>query len=111
MRSVLRWAGILSNPASIRVERHLAGVEPRIEIQVEATGAGTDPEARELLDNLPRLNDALSRAEPQLRRRVFDAFRLSVATDHKAGQIRLKALVSSAFAKARDLVGLVANGR
>lgn len=65
----------LRRQRDIRVERHLAGVEPRIELQVETTEAGVDPEARELLDNLPRLNDALSRAEPELRRRVSDAFR------------------------------------
>ena len=33
------------------------------------------------------------------RRRVFDAFRLAVALDRNAGQIRVKALISSAFTK------------
>jgi len=41
---------------------------------------------------------------------VFDAFRLSVALDRNAGQIRVKALISSAFTKSRDLQNLVANG-
>jgi len=62
-----------------------------------------------VLDGLPDLGDALARAEPELRRRVFDAFRLSVAIDKNAAQIPVKALVSSAFTKARDLQSLVAN--
>ena len=41
---------------------------------------------------------------------MFDAFRLSVALDRNAGQIHVKALISSAFTKARDLQQLVANG-
>ena len=48
-------------------------------------------------------------AEPELRRRVYEAFRLAAETDRNAGQIRLKALVSSAFTEASDLEGLVTN--
>jgi hypothetical protein len=33
---------------------------------------------------------------------VFDAFRLAVALDRNAGQIRVKALEMSAFTKTRD---------
>ena len=66
--------------------------------------------ACELLDSLPDLGDALASADPETRRRVFDAFRLSVSLDRNAGQIRVKALVSSAFTKSRDLRALVANG-
>jgi hypothetical protein len=62
-----------------------------------------------VLDGLPDLSDALARADPELRRRVFDASRLSVAIDKNAAQIHVKALVSSAFKKARDLQSLVAN--
>jgi hypothetical protein len=50
-----------------------------------------------------RLDGALAEAGPELRRSVFDAFRLSAAIDRNAGQIQLKALVSSAFEKAGDL--------
>ncbi|HEX3563697.1 MAG TPA: hypothetical protein VHU24_12740, partial [Solirubrobacterales bacterium] len=41
-----------------------------------------------------------------VRRAVFDAFRLQVEIDRNAGQIRLKALVSSAFGEAKDLSDL-----
>ncbi len=67
-------------------------------------------DACEILESLPNLTEALAAAEPDLRRRVFDAFRLAVAIDRNAGQIRVKALVSSAFTKTRDLQNLVANG-
>ena len=67
--------------------------------------------AREILKALPDLGSALAAADPQTRRRVFDAFRLSVTLDRNAGQIHVKALVSSAFTKARDLQQLVANGK
>ena len=40
---------------------------------------------------------------------VFDAFRLSVAIDKHAAQIHVRALVSSALTKARDLQSLVDN--
>ena len=43
-------------------------------------------------------------------RRVFGAFRLSVALDRNTGQIRVKALISSAFNKVCDLESLVAIG-
>jgi hypothetical protein len=43
----------------------------------------------------------LAVADPERRRRVFDAFRLAI--DRNAGQIRVKALISSAFTKTRDL--------
>jgi site-specific DNA recombinase len=67
-------------------------------------------DACEILDSLPNLTEALAAADPELRRRVFDAFRLAVAIDRNAGQIRVKALISSAFTKTRDLQNLVANG-
>lgn len=63
-----------------------------------------------ILDSLPDLGEAFVRAEPELRRRVSDAFRLSVAIDENAAQVRVKALVSSAFTQSGDLESLVANG-
>jgi hypothetical protein len=45
-------------------------------------------------------------ADPELRRAVFDAFRLQVEIDRNSGQIRLKALVSSAFGEATNLSDL-----
>ena len=41
--------------------------------------------------------------DTELRRRVLNAFRLSVALDRNTGQIRVKALISSTFTKSRDL--------
>jgi hypothetical protein len=52
-------------------------------------------EACDILDGIPR---------------VYDAFQLAVELHRDKGQIRLKALVSSAFAEATDLQALVAMG-
>ena len=66
-----------------------------------------DPEdARAVLDALPDLGTHLAAADPTLRRAVFNAFRLHVEIDRNSGQIRLKALVSSAFGEATDLSDL-----
>jgi hypothetical protein len=62
-----------------------------------------------VLDGLPNLREALAAADPKLRRQVYDAFRLTVEIDRNQAQIRLKALVSSAFAGATDLEALVAD--
>ena len=67
-------------------------------------------EACEILDGLPDLTAELANADDELRRRVYDAFQLAVELDRNKGQIRLKALVSSAFTEATDLQALVANG-
>jgi site-specific DNA recombinase len=63
-----------------------------------------DPEdAAAILAALPDLGKALVDADPEQRRAVFDAFRLRVEIDRNAGEVRLKALVSSAFGEASDL--------
>ena len=67
-------------------------------------------DACEILNALPDLGSTLAAADPQTRRRIFDAFRLSVTLDRNAGQIPVKALISSAFTKARDPQQLIANG-
>ncbi len=59
-----------------------------------------------VLGALPDLGKRLAAADPELRRAVFEAFRLRVEIDRNAGQIRLKALVSSAFGGAKDLTDL-----
>jgi hypothetical protein len=65
---------------------------------------GFDPgEAAAIIESLPDLSKALAEADPELRRAVFEAFRLRVEIDRNSGLIRLKALVSSAFSQARDL--------
>ena len=82
------------------------------ELEADDRQNGTvDPEeACAVLDGIPDLGELLAEADPQQRRAVFDAFRLSVEIDRNSGQLRLKALVSSAFSQARDLKSLVANG-
>jgi hypothetical protein len=59
-----------------------------------------------VLDALPDLGKSLIAADPDIRRAVFDAFRLRVEIDGNSGQIRLKALVSSAFGEATNLSDL-----
>jgi hypothetical protein len=74
----------------------------------QRTGLDLD-DACAVLDGLPNLREALAAADPKLRRQVYDAFRLSVEIDRNQAQIRLKALVSSAFTEATDLEALVAH--
>ncbi len=63
-----------------------------------------DPDdAAAILAALPDLGAALAGADPELRRAVFDAFRLRVEIDRNDGRLHLKAMVSSAFGEARDL--------
>jgi hypothetical protein len=73
----------------------------------QRTGLDLD-DACAVLDGLPNLREALAAADPKLRRQVYDAFRLTVEIDRNEAQIRLKALVSSAFVGATDLEALVA---
>jgi hypothetical protein len=60
-------------------------------------------ESTAILESLPDLSKALKEADPELRRAVFEAFRLRVEIDRNSGLIRLKALVSSAFSRAGAL--------
>ncbi len=80
--------------------------------QRERTGIDLD-EACAVLDALPDLSKPLAKADPELRRHVYDAFQLAIELDRNTPQVRLKALVSSAFTTASDLdslAGEVANG-
>ena len=98
-----RIAALKTDRAQIDTE--LAAVQPK-----QPNGSINLDEACEILSALPDLGNALSAADTETRRGVFDAFRLSVALDRNAHQIQVKALVSSAFTKARDLQSLVTNG-
>ena len=65
-----------------------------------------------VLDSLPNLAKPLAKADPELRRRVYEAFHFAVELDRNRPQVRLKALISSAFSTASDLddfAGMVAN--
>jgi hypothetical protein len=116
-----------------RIERQLAaieaGVDPAIvgerirdlkaeRQEIEALVAQLDhstgnhldtEESAAILDSLPDLSKALKEADPELRRAVFDAFRLRVEIDRNSGLIRLKALVSSAFSQASALSDISAS--
>jgi hypothetical protein len=73
-----------------------------------SSGTGRHAGARSSVGN-PSLSDlgkSLIAADPDIRRAVFDAFRLRVEIDRNSGQIRLKALVSSAFGEATNLSDL-----
>lgn len=72
-----------------------------------------DGEACAVLDSLPDLSKPLAKADPELRRSVYEAFQFGIELDRNKPEIRLKALVSSAFSTISDLddlAGMVANG-
>ncbi len=71
----------------------------------DSTTADPD-DALAVLGALHDFGKRLAAADPEVRRAVFDAFRLRVEIDRNAGQIRLKALVSSAFGEVTDLSDL-----
>ncbi len=92
---------------SLKAKREeAAAVLARLE-DSQRDSTSVDPEvACAVLDALPNLGESLAAADPELRRAVFDAFRLRVEIDRNSGQIRLKALVSSAFGEATNLSDL-----
>lgn len=50
-----------------------------------------------MFDALPDLLAPLVKADPELRRRVFEAFQFGVELDRSKPKIRIRALVSSAL--------------
>jgi len=81
-------------------------------LQRERIGLDLD-EACAVLDCLPDLSKPLAKADPELRRSVYEAFQFGIELDRNKPEIRLKALVSSAFSTTSDLddlAGMVANG-
>jgi hypothetical protein len=57
--------------------------------------------------------EPLAKADPELRRSVYEAFQLGIELDRNKAEIRLKALDTSAFSTTSDLddlAGIVANG-
>ena len=81
-------------------------------LQRERIGLDLD-EACAVLDSLPDLSKPLAKADPELRRSVYEAFQFGIELDRNKPEIRLKALVSSAFSTTSDLddlAGTVANG-
>ena len=91
----------------LKAERAEAqSVLAQIEDSQRDSTAVNPEDARAVLETLPDLGKRLVAADPEMRRAVFDAFRLRVEIDRNSGQVRLKALVSSAFGEARNLSDL-----
>jgi hypothetical protein len=121
-----------------RVERQLAAIESGVDpvlvgeriraLKSEREGVETalatlDLEQRQrtvldledacaVLDSLPDLGKPLAKADPELRRQVYEAFHFAVELDRNKPEVRLKARLSSAFSTANDLddfASMVAN--
>jgi site-specific DNA recombinase len=75
----------------------------------ETTNAIDEDEACAILDALPNLSEALAAADPELRRRVYEAFGLTVTLDKNTRQIQIRALISSALTPHDNLKQIVAN--
>jgi site-specific DNA recombinase len=71
----------------------------------DSTAVDAD-DAHTVLASLPDLAAELADADPELQRAVFEAFRLRVEIDRNGGRVHLRALVSSAFDSAQDLVDI-----
>ena len=89
---------------ALKTEREEAEVALALLEDSRRDSTTADPDdALAVLGALPDFGKRLAAADPEIRRAVFDAFRLRVDIDRNAGQIRLKALVSSAFGEATNL--------
>ena len=89
---------------ALKAERHetetaLAGLD----IQQQESAVLDLEATSNVLDSLPDLSTPPAKADPELRRRVYDAFQFGIELDRNTPQVRLKALVSSAFSTAKNL--------
>jgi hypothetical protein len=100
-----------------RLTRQLADIDQRTARQVAAIEAGVDPvlvgeRIRALKSEREGVETALAKADPELRREVYEAFQFAVELDRNKPEVRLKARLSSAFSAASDLddfASMVAN--
>jgi DNA invertase Pin-like site-specific DNA recombinase len=94
---------------TLKAERHQAEAAlSQLDLQ-QRQRAGIDLQhACAILDGLPDLAKPLAKADPELQRRIFEIFHLRVELDRNTPQVRMKALVSSAFNEADDLGDLAA---
>jgi hypothetical protein len=127
------YAPALNDPGTDqreRLTRQLADIDQRTARQVAAIEAGVDPvtetalatldlEQRQrtvvdldhacaILGGLPDLSRPLAEADPELRRQIYERFQFSVELDRNKPEVRMKALVSTAFLEANDLEDLAA---
>jgi hypothetical protein len=89
---------------ALKAERHetetaLAGLD----IQQQESAVLDLEATSNVLDSLPDLSTPLAKADPELRRRVYEAFQFGIELDRNKPEVRLKALVSSAFSTASNL--------
>jgi site-specific DNA recombinase len=61
-----------------------------------------------ILEALPDLGTPLAEADPELRRYIYEAFQFNVELDRNTPEVRMKALISSAFSTASDLDSIAA---
>ena len=61
-----------------------------------------------ILGGLPDLSRSLAEADPELRRQIYERFQFAVELDRNKPEVRMKALVSTAFMEANDLEDLAA---
>lgn len=87
--------------------------------QTEAALATLDLEQRQrtildlddacaILEALPDVSKSLAEADPELRRYIYEALQFAVELDRNTPEVRMKALVSSAFGTASDLDSIAA---
>jgi site-specific DNA recombinase len=94
---------------ALKAERHQAEAAlSQLDLQ-QRQHAGIDLQhACAILDGLPDLSKPLAKTDPELQRRIFEIFHLRVELDRNTPEVRMKALVSSAFSEAADLDDLAA---
>jgi hypothetical protein len=94
---------------ALKAERHQAEAAlSQLDLQ-QRQHAGIDLQhACAILDGLPDLSKPLAKTDPELQRRIFEIFHLRVELDRNTPEVRMKALVSSAFSAATDLDDLAA---
>lgn len=118
-----------------RIERQLAAIESGVDLvlvgeriralkaereQTETALATLDLEQRQrtvldledacaVLDSLPDFGKPLAKADPELRRQVYEAFHFAVELDRNKPEVRLKARLSSTASDLDDFASMVAN--
>ena len=94
---------------ALKAERHQAEAAlSQLDLQ-QRQHAGIDLQhACAILDGLPDLSKPLAKTDSELQRRIFEIFHLRVELDRNTPEVRMKALVSSAFTEAADLDDLAA---
>ena len=87
----------------LKAERQRAEIAlAEVEAKHRRHGAVNVAEACSVLDALPDFRKMLADADPELKRTLYEAFRLNVTVDRNTSLITIKALVSSVLSDVRD---------